>query len=174
MEPFVVVTHPARVPLEARTVEHETAPPEHVALGFYVGDHVIARGFVPNTAVEPLSRLLQRPVTLAVAATQDDQGNIDGRVCIVLPLPPESTDNASDGDEPWKTSLPDLPSGIESTEESGAVRLALLPLGNVVRSVENRHHADVASDAREMLDNLLAGNGRDAVERAIDDLLRNL
>jgi hypothetical protein len=32
----------------------------------------------------------------------------------------------------------------------------------------------VAGDAREMLDNLLAGRSYDAVSRAIDDLLRSI
>jgi hypothetical protein len=58
---------------------------------------------------------------------------------------------------------------------SGEPQFALLPIGNVIRPASDRRHPDdVAHDAKEMLDNLLTGGGRDAVRKAIDDLLRSL
>lgn len=175
MEPFVVVTHPQPVSIQPRQVESDRVPADHIAIGFYSGDHLVARGAVPPNAIEPLRQLLSRPVTLALAATQDDEGNIDGRVCVVLPMPDEAGDE-SEPDEPWKSSIPQPPPGLGSDREPDpdSPRLALLPLGNVVRPARNRHHEDVASDAREMLDNLLTGQGRDAINRAIDDLLDSL
>lgn len=176
MDPFIVVTHPKPVHLDARPVEHEHVPPDHVALGFFAGDHLVARGAVPPNAIEPLRQLLSEPVTLALAATQDAEGNIDGRLCVVLPMPQDTGDAADEPEEPWKTSVPEPPPGIESggAEPDGSPRLALLPLGNVVRPARNRHHDNVAGDAREMLDNLLTGRSRDAVSRAIDDLLDSI
>jgi len=177
MDPFIVVTHPIPVMLQARPVDAEDLPEEHVALGFYSGDNLVARGAVPPNAVEPLRQLFSHPVTVALAATQDDQGNIDGRVCVVLPFPEDAAEEeGEDADEPWKSSVPALPAGIEtgSGPESESPRLALLPLGNVVRPAHNRHHADIAADVREMLDNLLSGRGQDAVTRAIDDLLDSI
>jgi hypothetical protein len=53
-------------------------------------------------------------------------------------------------------------------------RMALLPIGHAVRGASHRNHADVAGDVREMLTNLLTGQSRDAVARAIDDLLGSL
>lgn len=175
MEPFVVVTHPDPVLLQARAVDTDHVPADHVAIGFFSGDHLVARGAVPPNAVEPLRELLSRPVTVALAATQDDDGNIDARVCVVLPFP-EEAEEGGEPEEPWRTSVPDLPPGIESGSGPAAdsPRLALLPLGNVVRQARNRHHTDVAGDAREMLDNLLQGRARDAVARAIDDLLDSI
>jgi hypothetical protein len=175
MDPFIVVTHPVPLRIEARPVEIDAAAQEHTALAFFVDDRMIARGAVPPSAIEPLRHLLSQPVTLAIAAVQDDGGNIDGRVCIVLPLPPGQTDETGDEpEEPWKSSVPNLPPGIEASEQAQPVKLALLPLGNVVRSAKNRRHSDVADDAREMLDNLLAGRAQDAVNRAIDDLLDSI
>jgi hypothetical protein len=174
MDPFVVVTHPKPISLQARPVDTDRLPTDHVAVGFYWGDHLVARGAVPPNAIEPLRQLLSHPVTLALAATQDDDGNIDGRVCVVLPLPEEQEE--ADSSEPWKSSVPEPPPGIDSAGENNPdePRLALLPLGNVVRPARNRHHDDVASDAREMLENLLSGQARDAVSRAIDDLLDSI
>ena len=175
MEPFVVVTHPDPIMLQARAVDTDRVPANHVAIGFFTGDNLVARGAVPPNAVEPLRQLLSRPVTLALAATQDDAGNIDARVCIVLPYPEDAAE-ATESDEPWKSSVPELPEGIESRSgpDPDSPRLALLPLGNVVRQARNRNHEEVAADAREMLDNLLHGRARDAVARAIDDLLDSI
>jgi hypothetical protein len=95
----------------------------------------------------------------------------------VLPIP---GDEEREGEveaeaEPWKTSVP-APSweSAEAAPSGSDQDLALLPIGNVVRSASNRNHEDLAADAREMLANLLAGNARDAVDKAIDDLLGNL
>ena len=174
MDPFIVVTHPTPLRVEARPVDHDDVPDGHVALGYYADDRLLARGIVPPHAIGPLTDLLREPVTLALAAIQDDDGNIDGRVCVVLPFPPEQ--DTADQDEPWKSSIPSPPPGIETNSGTSAEspHLALLPLGNVVRSASHRHHPDVVSDLREMLDNLLAGRGRDAVARAIDDLLDSI
>ena len=38
----------------------------------------------------------------------------------------------------------------------------------------NRKHAELADDARDMLDTLVSGKAQDAVSRAIDDLLRSI
>jgi len=118
---------------------------------------------------------------LALAAKDDGDGNIEGRVCLVLPIPGDEdedgeTEGASDGPaEPWKASVPGPDWESESRSAPGSDQdLALLPIGNVVRSAANRNHEDLAADAREMLANLLAGNVRDAVDKAIDDLLGSL
>jgi hypothetical protein len=80
-------------------------------------------------------------------------------------------------EEPWRTSVPSLPAGIETAAEGDPdqLKLALLPIGNVVRGQRDRRHPEsIAADAREMLDNLVGGRAQDSVQKAIDDLLRNL
>lgn len=174
MEQLVVVTHPEPLVLEARNLEDVEAPAGSIALGYYYEGKVLARGVVANDAVEAIRGLLRAPVSVALAATEDDNGNIDARVCLVLPV--EAEDLAVDDDEPeepWKASVPKPPAELEDGYQERP-RLALLPIGNAVRGARQRNHADVVGDAREMLDNLLAGRSQDAVSRAIDDLLRNL
>jgi uncharacterized protein YejL (UPF0352 family) len=176
MDPFIVVTHAVPIRLEARQIEASDLPPGQIALGYFHLDSMVARGAVPPSALEALGELLENPVTLALAATQDEAGNIDGRVCVVLPMPEPAEADGDEPEEPWKASVPDLPPGIESGQAGpdSPVKLALLPLGNVVRSAGNRRHSEVADDAREMLANLLAGRAQDAVNQAIDDLLDDL
>lgn len=182
MEQLFVVTHPEPVRLEARPVQEDEAPRGTVALAYYYQGHILARGIVSSDAVDAITGLLQQPVSVALAASEDDDGNIEARVCLVLPVDSDEIRSAEEGDEPdepWKASVPTPPPEVESGYDvdgggENRPRLALLPIGNVVRGAQNRNHQDVVSDAREMLDNLLAGRAQDAVRKAIDDLLDNL
>jgi len=184
VEHLVVVTHPEPLELIVQEIEHTSLPENSVALAYYHDGSLIARGVVSNDAVEAIHGLLARPVSLALAAAEDEKGNIEARICLVLPIDAEmlSEDRQEDEpEEPWRASVPSLPDGIESagatasSDEEGQPRMALLPIGNVVRGRSDRHHPDdVAEDAREMLENLVVGQARDAVSKAIDDLLRSL
>ena len=183
MEQLFVVTHPEPIRLEARPIDQEDTPEGSVALGYYHAGSVLARGIVATDALEAIHSLLESPVSLALAATEDEEGNINARVCLVLPMDADDVragEERDEPDEPWKQSVPAPPAEVESgygspeEEGEGRPRLALLPIGNVVRGARNRNHEDVVSDAREMLDNLLSGRAQDAVSKAIDDLLDSL
>ena len=185
MDHLVVVPHPTPIALEARSIRHGSVPEDAVGLGYYYDGHLIARSVVAKGALETIQSLLAAPVSVALAAREDDDGNIDGRICLVLPV--EEDAESEDGDEgfmdeaePWKASVPAPPMELEGGSEGeageeGDARFALLPIGNVIRPASDRHHPDdVAHDVKEMLDNLLSGGGRDAVQKAIDDLLRSI
>ncbi|HSJ25923.1 MAG TPA: hypothetical protein VK929_14700 [Longimicrobiales bacterium] len=175
MEQLIVVTHPQPVVLEARPMDGVDTPADSIALGYYYEGHVLARGVVATEAVDAIHGLLREPVSVALAATEDEEGNIEARVCLVLPVEPDEdgdTDDEADS-EPWRASVPPPPTEVDADAEDRP-KLALLPIGNAVRGAGNRNHEDVAADAREMLRNLLEGRGQDAVSRAIDDLLNSL
>jgi hypothetical protein len=174
LEQLVVVTYPDPVVLEVRPVEGVTTPDDSVALGYYHEGHVLARGVVANEALDAIHGLLREPVSVALAATEDEAGNIEARVCLVLSVDGDEEQAGDDEpDEPWRTSVP-KPPGELGGDYDERPRLALLPIGNAVRGASHRNHPDVAGDAREMLSNLLAGRSQDAVNRAIDDLLGSL
>lgn len=187
MHPVVVVTYPHALDLEVEQLDHATTPENTTGLAYYFRGGLIARGVVSNDAVESIQSLVNDPVHIALAAQEDDGGNIDGRLCLVLPVElgrELMKEDESEPEEPWKASVPAPPAEIDSygskkkeaeESESGHPQIALLPIGNIVRSSEARNHPDdVAADAREMLANLLAGQGEDAVKRAIDDLLDSI
>lgn len=174
---FIVVTHTDPLSLRLRLIEHEGTPDGQAAVAYLHGDHVVARGVITEDALPALRSLLESPVNLALAVKADAAGNIDGRICLVLPIGegPGGEDGDADGPaEPWKDSVPAPSFEKEEAEPDPRGSLALLPIGNVVRSAAHRKHADLSADAREMLVNLLSGGGRDAVSRAIDDLLGSL
>jgi hypothetical protein len=184
VDELVVVTHPEPIRLEARPIEHESVPAGEVALAYYHQGRLLARGVVSPEAVKAINGILTDPVSVALAATEDEDGNIDARFCLVLPVDPDKwpSDDDEAPEEPWRSSVPAAPSlgsefdanpSDENDEESP--RVALLPIGNVVRNARDRHHpASIAKDLREMLVNLMEGKASDAVEKAIDDLLRSL
>ena len=186
MDHLVVVPHPVPIALEARSIRHNAVPEGAVGLGYYYDGRLIARSVIAANALETIQSLLATPVSVALAAREDDDGNIDGRICLVLPVEEDESAEGEPGgeaSEAWRDSIPMPPPEVESgygadreeAVEGDSPKFALLPIGNVIRPAVDRHHPDdVAHDAREMLDNLLAGGGKDAVQKAIDDLLRSI
>ena len=186
MDHLVVVPHPVPIALEARSIRHSSVPEGAVGLGYYYDGRLIARSVVAAGALDTIQSLLAAPVSVALAAREDDDGNIDGRICLVLPVEADGEEGGEET-EAWRSSIPVPPPEVESgygggkpaeagaEEDENSPRFALLPIGNVIRpAVDRQHPEDVAHDAREMLDNLLAGGGKDAVQKAIDDLLRSI
>lgn len=180
MDQVYVVTYPEPLSIEARRIDHDAVPDGAVALAYFFRGNMIARGVVTEEGVEAVERLLSDPVPIALAVTEDDDGNIEAHVCLLLPLDPDQLRQESDDeDEPWKASVPTPPPEVESSY-SGAggderPQLALFPIGNVIRNAQHRNHPDdVVEDAQEMLQNLLNGRAQDAVKKAIDDLLKEI
>ena len=106
---MVVVTHPEPIRLEARPIEHESVPEGEVALAYYHDGHLLARGVVSPEAVKAINGILNDPVSIALAATEDEEGNIDARLCLVLPVDPDKwpgADEEEGPEEPWRSSLP--------------------------------------------------------------------
>jgi hypothetical protein len=183
MDHLVVVPHPKPIALEARSLRHTAIPEGAVGLGYYYDGHLIARSVVAAGALETIKSLLSVPVSVALAAREDEDGNIDGRICLVLPVDEDQDGEGGETEsEPWRASVPTPPTEVDGAPpgaagqgSGGEPQFALLPIGNVVRPAADRHHPDdVAHDAKEMLDNLLNGGGHDAVQRAIEDLLRSI
>src|SRR5690554_3432743 len=96
MDHLVVVPHPTPIALEARSIRHSSVPEGAVGLGYYYDDRLIARSVVASTALETIHALLSNPVSVALAAREDKEGNIDGRICLVLPV---EADGESEADE---------------------------------------------------------------------------
>lgn len=188
MDELIVVTHPEPIVLEARPLDIEPPEEGNVALAYYHEGHMLARGFVAPDALRAIEGILSNPVSVALAATEDKAGNIDARFCLVLPVDPDKfplDDEDESPGEDWRSSLPETPTfgsnydeeepPAGDSEDQDRPRVALLPIGNVIRTADDRHHPhDVARDLRDMLVTLMEGRAKDAVSKAIDDLLNSL
>ena len=105
MDQLYVVTHPDPLMLDVRRLDHAATPEGAVALAYFYRGHLLARGVVAPDAVDAIRGLLERPVSLALAATEDEQGNIDARVCLVLPVDGAMLGEAEEEpEEPWWSS----------------------------------------------------------------------
>ena len=125
---LVIVTHPDPIELEARPLRNAQETDGAVALGYYHAGHLVARGVVLPGALEAINGLLAQPVSVALAATVDADGNIDARVCLVLPLDPDALPPGKDDEAPeesWRGSLPELPEGIETRSDNDPDRVDL-------------------------------------------------
>jgi len=100
MDHLVVVPHPVPISLEARSLRTGTVPDGAVGLGYYHDGRLIARGVVAAGALDTIRSLLSEPVSVALAAREDDDGNIDGRICLVLPVDPDADEEAGAHPEP--------------------------------------------------------------------------
>lgn len=182
MDQLVVVTYPEPIRIETRPIEHYSVPDGAVGLGYYYDGHLIARGVVAPDSIDAIKGLLDEPVSVALAATEDEDGNIDARVCLVLPMDgvAQEEEDEEEASEPWRASIPQPPSDFgtdddEEGEDDEEPRVALLPIGTVVRSNRDRNHPEeVEVDVWEMLENLVNGRAEDAARKAIDDLLRSI
>lgn len=183
MDQLVVVTYPEPLRIETRPIEHYSVPDGAVGLGYYHAGNLIARGVVAPDSLDAIKGLLDEPVSLALAATEDEDGNIDARVCLVLPMDGNGREEEEEeaASEPWRASIPQPPTDFssddeeEDDDEDDEPRVALLPIGNVVRNHEDRNHPEeVEVDVWEMLENLVNGRVQDAAQKAIDDLLRSI
>ena len=171
VDELVVVTHPEPITLEARPLEHNAVPEGEIALAYYHDGRLLARGVVSPEAVKAINGILVNPVSVALAATEDTDGNIDARFCLVLPVDPDKWPDEEEDkpDEPWRTSVPAPPTfetdfssadladvDEEADDDEARPRVALLPIGNVVRHARDRRHPDnIARDLREMLVTLM-------------------
>src|SRR5512142_2776897 len=113
VDQLVVVTYPEPIVIETRPIEHFSVPEGAVGLGYYHEGHLIARGVVAPDSVDAINGLLDEPVSLALAATEDEEGNIDARVCLVLPMDGVGQEEEDEEAEPWKASVPPPPMELE-------------------------------------------------------------
>ena len=142
MDHLVVVPHPVPIALEARSIRHSAVPEGAVGLGYYYDGRLIARSVVAAGALDTIHSLLATPVSVALAAREDEDGNIDGRICLVLPVDADAEEGEDEGEgagEDWRTSIPTPPPEVESGyagsagggEDEDSPRFALLQPGVV-------------------------------------------
>lgn len=153
------------LPITVRAIADERTPEGCTALGTYFEDRLLARLAISPEAAErlPLPTLFAEPVALvAELAVQEDGGVMGWLSALVRPELLRALT-----DEPWSASVPSY--------DVAADQPAVFPLGMIRRfSASRKHPDDLAAEAKDLLAAILRGEGRDATNRAIDDLLAGL
>jgi hypothetical protein len=88
---------------------------------------------------------------------------------------PISGEDESDGaDEPWAASVPSssYEASVEGEPEEDDLRIAPIPLGNIVRFARDRVHPDsLPLETADVLRKIIEGGASEVVDRALVDLL---
>lgn len=149
--------------------------PDGVCLAARIDGRLVARCAMPGESIERLValKLFEEPVLVGLLAFEGEPG-IQGRLVALVPA--ARLTEGSEPDEPWKASVPSFEDAErESGGEDGAGLAAIL-LGHIVRfSSDRKHPEDLAQEAVDILQRVVAGAPMpDAASKAIDDLLDSL
>ena len=151
--------------------------PDGVCLAARIDGRLVARCAMPGESIERLValKLFEEPVLVGLLAFEGDPG-IQGRLVALVPA--ARLTESSEPDEPWKASVPsfeDAERGSDGEDGDGSGLAAIL-LGHIVRfSSDRKHPEDLAQEAVDILQRVVAGAPMpDAASKAIDDLLDSL
>lgn len=171
---FVATATPLEVSVAALPDERA---PDGVCLAARIDGRLVARCAMPGESIERLValKLFEEPVLVGLLAFEGEPG-IQGRLVALVPAA-RLTEN-SEPDEPWKASVPSFEDAEGGTdgEEGDSAGLAAILLGHIVRfSSDRKHPEDLAQEAVDILQRVVAGAPMpDAASKAIDDLLDSL
>lgn len=148
--------------------------PDGVCLASRIDGRLVARCAMPGESIERLLalKLFEDPVLVGLLAFEGEPG-IQARLVALVPA--TRLTEGGEEDEPWKASVPSFEEAqSEQSEETSG--LAAVLLGHIVRfSGDRKHPEDLAQEAVDMLQKVVAGGPlSDAAKRAIDDLLDSL
>ena len=148
--------------------------PDGLCLASRIDGRLVARCAMPGESIERLLalKLFEDPVLVGLLAFEGDPG-IQARLVALVPA--TRLTEGGEEDEPWKASVPSFEEAQnEQSEETSG--LAAVLLGHIVRFAGDRKHPeDLAQEAVDMLQKVVAGGPLpDAAKRAIDDLLDSL
>jgi hypothetical protein len=155
--------------------------PDGVCLASRIDGRLVARCAMPGESIERLMtlKLFEEPVMIGLLAFEGEPG-IQARLVALVPSA-RLTEGSSEEDEPWKASVPSFEKAqreaVEGEEgEAEGAGLAAILLGHIVRfSSDRKHPDDLAREAVDILQRVVAGTPLDdAAAKAIDDLLDSL
>ena len=151
--------------------------PDGVCLAARIDGRLVARCAMPGESIERLValKLFEEPVLVGLLAFEGEPG-IQGRLVALVPA--ARLTESSEPDEPWKASVPSFEDAERGSaaEEGDGSGLAAILLGHIVRfSSDRKHPEDLAQEAVDILQRVVAGAPMpDAASKAIDDLLDSL
>jgi hypothetical protein len=194
---------PTPVPLRVTLLDRDDVPAGERAFATYLAlegapDRPIAVNSLPESVLMSLlgAGMFEEPRHLA-AVLREEEGGVRGLLQALIPADQlEQWARAHEGEEgapeePWKASLPKAPSfeeqlaaddeDEEDEEDDDAdgdrETIAMVPfaLGVILRFPENRRHRDdFVQEAIDLFATVLGGQGTDAKEKRIDNLLDGL
>jgi len=127
-----------------------SAPAEHtlhLRIGVHLGDVVESHGDISGDAVNVASRIEQLAEDGGVCLTRQVYDHVQNKIELPLTsLGPKSLKNVSSAIEVYKMVMPWDESGVLSSTEHSAMRIAILPFANISPDVADEYFADGMTD----------------------------
>lgn len=172
--PAAIAATEEPVQLTVALVEDERVPSGMVCMGTYRNGRLVARAVLSPEAWAQIQEhgFFDEPLQVVLVARVAPPG-LQCQLFAMVPIQEEEVDEA---DEPWAASVPS--SSYEASLETDAdgeeedPQVAPIPLGNIVRYVNDRVHPEsLPLETADILKKIIEGGASEVVDRALADLL---
>lgn len=170
--PAAIAATEEPVQLEVGLVEDERVPSGMVCMGTYRNGRLVARAVLSPEAWAQIEEhgFFEEPLQVVLVARLAPPG-LQCQLFAMVPIP---EDEMEEPEEPWAASVPSssYESSLEAEEEPEDLRVAPIPLGNIVRYQSDRVHPDsLPLETADVLKKIIEGGTSEVVDRALVDLL---
>jgi hypothetical protein len=174
--PAAIAATAEPVQLEVGLIKDDRVPDDMVCMGTYRNGRLVARSVMTPEAWAQIEEhgFFDDPLQVVLVARLAPPG-LQCQLFAMVPLPDDIEEEVEESEEPWSASVPgssyeaSLESDGESEEE---LRVAPVPLGNIVRYQHDRVHPDsLPLETADVLKRIIEGEASEVVDRALADLL---
>ena len=172
--PAAIAATAEPVQLEVALIQDERVPAEMVCMGTFRNGRLVARSVMaPDTwAHIEQHGYFDEPLQVVLVARVAPPG-LQCQLFAMVPL--AEGDETDEPSEPWAASVPSSSYEAELAGDSADeedVRVAPVPLGNIVRYQHDRVHPDsLPLETADVLKRIIEGDASEVVDRALADLL---
>jgi hypothetical protein len=174
--PAAIAATAEPVQLEVSLIKDDRVPADMVCMGTYRNGRLVARSVMSPEAWAQIEEhgFFDDPLQVVLVARLAPPG-LQCQLFAMVPLPDDIEEEGDESEEPWSASVPSssyeasVGSGEESEED---LRVAPVPLGNIVRYQSDRVHPDsLPLETADVLKRIIEGDASEVVDRALADLL---
>jgi hypothetical protein len=164
------------VQLEVSLIQDDRVPADMVCMATYCKGRLVARSVMSPEAWAQIEEhgFFDDPLQVVLVARLAPPG-LQCQLFAMVPLPDDIEEEGDESEEPWSASVPSssyeasVGSGEEAEED---LRVAPVPLGNIVRYQHDRVHPDsLPLETADVLKKIIEGEASEVVDRALADLL---
>jgi hypothetical protein len=172
--PAAIAATAEPVQLEVSLIQDDRVPADMVCMGTYRNGRLVARSVMSPEAWAQIEEhgFFDDPLQVVLVARLAPPG-LQCQLFAMVPLPDDIEEEGDESEEPWSASVPsssyEASVGEEGEED---LRVAPVPLGNIVRYQRDRVHPDsLPLETADVLKRIIEGDASEVVDRALADLL---
>jgi hypothetical protein len=174
--PAAIAATAEPVQLEVSLIQDDRVPADMVCMATYCNGRLVARSVMSPEAWAQIEEhgFFDDPLQVVLVARVAPPG-LQCQLFAMVPLPDDMEEEGDEPEEPWSASVPgssyeaSVGSGEEGAED---LRVAPVPLGNIVRFQRDRVHPDsLPLETADVLKRIIEGEASEVVDRALAELL---